>query len=89
MVAPVGLLGGEKIVGSAEQPQVIWFGAAAFSRGLAVVDLQPSLAAAAYAVGIQPAAAEAISLEHCPARGAGDVRGPRVGRRGLWPQLGL
>jgi len=78
----VGALGGELIVRSAEQTQVVGFGAAALASRLAMVDLEPSLTAAANAMRIDPVAAEPIAFEYCPARGTGNRRGRTRGRAG-------
>jgi hypothetical protein len=75
--ARVNMLGSELIVRSAEQPQVVGFGAAAFARGLAVVELEPGPAAAAHAVSVGPAAAEPLAFEHHAACGARNVRTAR------------
>jgi len=74
VLAPVRVLGSEEIVSAAKQSQVVWSRSAAFAHGLSVVQLQPSLAAAARAVGTHPAASEPIAFECCAARGTGNVR---------------
>jgi hypothetical protein len=71
----VGAFGGEAIVRSAKQPQVFGFGAAAFAGRVAMIDLQPGGAAAASAIGIDPATAEPIPFEHGTSRRASNVRG--------------
>ena len=74
VLAPVCAFGSQTIVSPAQQSQVVWLGTAAFSCGVSVVELEPRPTAAAYAVSIDPAAAEPIALENHAAHGAGDVR---------------
>ena len=75
------MFGSEAVVGSAEQPQIIRIRNAAFASRMSMVELQPSWAAAAHTVSIDPAATEPIAFEHRPAGGAENV-GTLLGR---WP----
>ena len=81
VLAAVGSFSGETIVRSAEQAQVFGLGGAALAGGLSVVELQPGVAVAACALGINPAAPEPIAFEDRAARRArnGSARPVRSG----------
>jgi len=71
--AAVGLLGGEAVVGAAEDAAVGGVVGAAFSARDDVIVFEPGAAVAAGAVGALPGALQAVSLEHGAAGCAGDV----------------
>jgi len=75
VVAAVGAFSREAIVRTAEQAQIFGLGPASFAGGMLVIEFQPSRAAAAVTLRVDPAAAQSITLEHSTSSRARDPRG--------------
>ena len=72
--AAVGALGREVIVGSAEDANVFFFRDSTLATRVEVVELEPGLGVAAGAVRVDPAAGEAVAIDHGASDRMSDVR---------------